>query len=191
MLHWKSQLEKRIHTRTHTHTPTQCRSTTKDEKASLRHTQSHKQTHTYTHTRGNEEALNKQTKTSDERKTLHTSYFVIACAAEKDRRVQLSNMWWFVSYFSKNNYVNIEKTYSGFCSYRSPFPLTFPKYWKAFERHLKVAPPESSKFNENAYTITQSHTLTSEKQNSLLCQPLQASLKNLGGGGASPRGRLQ
>ena len=112
-------------------------------------------------------------------------------AKPKIWRVQLSNMWRFVSYFSKNKYVNMEKTDSGFCSYRSPFPLTFPKYWKAFERHLKVAPPESSKIHDNDHTITHSHTLTSEKQNSLLCQPLQASLKNLGGGGASPRGRLQ
>ena len=46
-------------------------------------THKHTHTHTHTHTRGNEEALNEQTKTSAERKTLHTSYFFIACAAEK------------------------------------------------------------------------------------------------------------
>ena len=39
---------------------------------------------------------------------------------------------------------------------------------------------------------TPQHTLTHpEKQTSLLCQPLQTGPKNLGGGGASPRGRLQ
>ena len=81
MLHSKREY---IHADTHTHTPAQCRSTTKHKKASLRHTDTNKHTHTHTHTRGNEEALHKQTKTSDERKTLHTSYFVIACAAEKD-----------------------------------------------------------------------------------------------------------
>ena len=93
-------------------------------------------------------------------------------------------------FLKKEKCVNIEKTDSGFCSCRSPLPLTFPKYRKAFERHFTVAPPEPSKIHENAYTLTQT-LIHPEKQTSLLCQPLQASLKNLGGGGASPRGRLQ
>ena len=63
-------------------------------------------------------------------------------------------------FLKKEKCVNIEKTDSGFCSYRSPLPLTFPKYRKAFERHLTVAPPEPSKIHENAYTRTHTHTHT-------------------------------
>ena len=82
MLHSKSQLQKRIHTRRHTHTL--LHNAAAQQNIKRRHCDTQTQTNTRTHTRGNEEALHKQTKTSDERQTLHTSHFVIACAAEKD-----------------------------------------------------------------------------------------------------------
>ena len=80
MLHSKREY---IHADIHTHTL--LHNAAAQQNIKRRHCDTQTQTNfAHTHTRGNEEALRKQTKTSDERQTLHTSYFVIACAAEKD-----------------------------------------------------------------------------------------------------------
>ena len=110
----------------------------------------HAQRHSHTHTRGNEEALHKQTKTSDERQTLHTSYFVIACAAEKD---------------------------SSHC--RSLPIINFPKIWEIISSLLafKHHPPDSGFCNFSrlpqliiaTHTHTHIHTYTHTHTHTLFC----------------------
>ena len=121
--------------------------------------------HTQTHTRGNEEALHKQTKTSDERKTLHTSYFVIACAAEQESShcrslpiINFPKIWEIISSLLAFGHHTAD---SGFCNFSRLPQLIIATHTHTYTHtHIHTYTHTLSQTHTHIHTYTRAYTHT-------------------------------